>query len=45
MFARHFGVGLGYDRFHVNVDVNKGNFNGNVTLGYSGLQAFLTGSF
>ena len=45
MFARHFGVGLGYDRFHVNVDVSKANFNGNVTLGYSGLQAFLTGSF
>lgn len=45
MFTRHFGAGLGYDRFHVNVDVSKSVFNGNVTLGYSGLQAFLTGSF
>ena len=45
MFSRHFGAGLGYDWFHVNVDVNKAKFNGNVTLGYSGLQLFLTGSF
>ena len=45
MFSRHFGAGLGYDRFHVNVDVNKGQFAGNVTLGYSGLQLFLTGSY
>ena len=45
MFSRHFGVGLGYNRFHVNVDINKAKFNGNLTLGYSGAQAFLTGSF
>jgi hypothetical protein len=45
MFSRHFGAGLGYDWFHVNVDVSSANFNGKVALGYSGLQLFLTGSF
>ena len=45
MFARHFGAGIGYDWFHVNVDLSKSQFNGNLTLGYSGLQLFLTGSF
>jgi len=45
MFSRHFGVGLGYDAFHVNVDVTKARFNGNVTLGYSGLQAMIVGSY
>ncbi len=45
MFSRHFGVGLGYDYFHVGVDVSKAKFNGNVTLGYSGLQAMLVGSY
>jgi hypothetical protein len=45
MFSRHFGVGLGYDYFHVKVDVTKSSFNGNVTLGYSGLQAMIVGSY
>jgi hypothetical protein len=45
MFSRHFGVGVGYDNFRVNVDVSKASFNGNVTLGYSGLQAMLVGSY
>jgi len=45
MFSRHFGVGLGYDYFHVKVDVTKAAFNGNVTLGYSGLQAMIIGSY
>ncbi len=45
MFSRHFGVGLGYDYFKVNVGVDKAAFNGNVTLGYSGLQAMIVGSF
>jgi hypothetical protein len=45
MFSRHVGAGLGYDWFHVNVDVSKNQFNGNVNLGYRGLQLFLTGSF
>jgi hypothetical protein len=45
MFARHWGVGLGYDYFHVRVDVDKSSFNGTLTTGYSGLQAMLVGSF
>ena len=45
MFSRHFGLGVGYDYFHVNVDVDKARFNGNVNLGYSGLQAMIVGSF
>ena len=31
MFSRHFGLGLGYDYFHVDVGVTKSSFNGNVT--------------
>jgi hypothetical protein len=45
MFNRHWGVGLGYDYFHVRVDVDKDTFNGTLTTGYSGLQAMLVGSF
>jgi hypothetical protein len=45
MFTRHWGVGLGYDWFTTKVDVTRTNFNGNLKLGYSGLQAFVTGTF
>ena len=45
MFARNFGVGLGYNRFITRVDVDRSNFNGTARFGYSGLQAFLTGTF
>jgi len=45
MFTRHWGVGLGYDAFHVNVTVDKASFNGNVTLGYSGGQLMIVGSY
>lgn len=45
MFSRNFGVGLGYNRFMTRVDVDRTNFNGRLKLGYSGLQAFLTGTF
>jgi hypothetical protein len=45
MFARNMGVGLAYNRFATRVDVNRSNFNGRLDLGYSGVQAFLTGSF
>jgi hypothetical protein len=45
MFNKNFGAGLGYNRFWVNVDTTKSNFNGNVRLGYSGVQLFLTGTF
>jgi len=45
MFSRHFGLGLGYDYFHATLDVDKARFNGNVTLGYGGLQAMIVGSY
>jgi hypothetical protein len=45
MFTRHFGVGLGYNLFRVNVGVTREAFNGNLNLGYQGLQAFATGSW
>ena len=45
MFSRNFGVGLGYNRFYTKVDVDTDKFNGRLKTGYSGLQAFLTGSF
>lgn len=45
MFSRHMGAGLGYNRFVTRVDVDRSNFNGSLKLGYSGLQAYLTGSF
>jgi hypothetical protein len=45
MFTRHWGVGLGYDAFHVNVTVSKPSFNGEVTLGYSGGQLMIVGSY
>lgn len=45
MFQRHFGVGIGYNAFHTNVDVSKSDFNGRLRWGYSGVQLFLTGSY
>ena len=45
MFNKNFGLGLGYDRYTNRVDVEKTNFNGNVKLGYSGLQLFGVVSF
>ena len=45
MFNRHMGVGLGYDRFMTRLDVDKSEFNGRLKFGYSGVQAYLTGSF
>jgi hypothetical protein len=45
MFARNFGVGLGYNYFGVDVDVDKSSFNGTLKVGYSGLQLFVTGTF
>jgi hypothetical protein len=45
MFHRNFGVGLGYNWFGTRVDVSRDNFNGKLKLGYSGLQAYLTGTF
>jgi hypothetical protein len=45
MFSRNFGIGLGYNRFYTHVDLDKSGFNGNLKFGYSGLQAYLTGTF
>ena len=45
MFNRNFGLGLGYNRFVMRVDAEKNNFNGNLKSGYSGLNAYLTGTF
>jgi hypothetical protein len=45
MFHRNYGVGLGYDRFATRVDVSKDDFDGKLKTGYSGLQAYLTGTF
>jgi hypothetical protein len=45
MFNRNYGVGLGYNRFMTRVDVSKNDFDGRLNTGYSGLQAYLTGTF
>jgi hypothetical protein len=45
MFHRNYGVGLGYDRFATRVDVSKNDFDGRLKTSYSGLQAYLTGTF
>jgi hypothetical protein len=45
MFSKYMGVGIGYNRFYTRVDVDKSDFNGGLKLGYSGLQAYLTGTF
>lgn len=45
MFHRNFGAGLGYNWFSTRVDVDKDDFNGRLRLGYSGIQAYLTGTF
>jgi hypothetical protein len=45
MYHRNYGIGLGYDRFLTNLDVSKDDFDGRLKLGYSGLQAYLTGTF
>jgi long-subunit fatty acid transport protein len=45
MFHRNYGLGLGYNYFTSNLDVAKSDFNGQLKLGYSGVQAYLTGTF
>jgi len=45
MFSRHFGAGIGYDRFATHVDVSKVSFNGRLNFGYQGLLIYLTGGF
>jgi hypothetical protein len=43
MFSEHFGVGVGYDRFAVHVNVAKASFNGRLNWGYQGLLIYLRG--
>jgi hypothetical protein len=45
MFTPNFGLGIGYNRFNLNVKTDKENFDGRLKVGYSGFQAFLTGAF
>jgi hypothetical protein len=45
MFHRNIGIGLGYNYFVTDVDVERDSFNGSLKVGYSGLQLFVTGSF
>jgi len=45
MFSKGFGLGLGYNRFSSDLDVTRNDFNGKLNTGYSGLQAYLTGTF
>lgn len=45
MFHRSVGVGVGYSLFRTDVDVDRTSFNGNLKVGYSGLQLFVTGTF
>ncbi len=39
------GIGLGYDRFKVNVDVDKSNFHGSLDWSYDGPMIFYNASF
>jgi hypothetical protein len=45
MFARHFGLGAGYNRFVTDVGVDRTAFNGDLKWHYSGAQIFVTGTF
>jgi hypothetical protein len=45
MFAKHWGLGAGYNRFVTDVGVTKNAFDGNLKWTYSGAQVFVTASF
>jgi hypothetical protein len=45
MFSKHFGVGLGYERFVTHADIGKGSFSGRLNFGYQGLLLYLRGGF
>jgi hypothetical protein len=45
MFSDHFGLGLGYDRFALHVDLSKAGFTGRLSLGYQGLLLYVKGGF
>jgi hypothetical protein len=44
-FGRKLGVGPAYDRFANRSTVDRPSFDGRVRVSFSGLQAYLTGSF
>lgn len=45
MYNPHFGLGIGYNYFRTSVSVNRASFDGHLSVGYSGVQVFLTGAF
>jgi len=45
MYNPNFGIGLGYDRFFTNLDINREAYQGRLRFGYSGLRMYLTGTF
>lgn len=45
MFAKHWGLGAGYNRFVTNVGANRNSFTGDLKWTYSGAQVFVTASF
>ena len=45
MFSKHFGIGLGYERFVVHADVGKEAFTGRLNFGYQGLLIYVRGGF
>jgi hypothetical protein len=44
-FMRNFGVGLGYRHLEYDLDVSKGNYNGNVNYKFSGPMFYAVASF
>lgn len=45
MFARHWGLGAGYNRFVTNVGAERNAFTGDLKWTYAGAQVFVTASF
>lgn len=45
MFHRNFGIGLSYNRFATDVDIDKTTYRGGLKLSYGGALVSLTGTF
>jgi hypothetical protein len=45
MFTHHFGVGVAYNRFQTNLNLNKGSFNGSLDFGYQGAVLYFKAGF
>lgn len=45
MFTRHVGIGVGYNAFRFNVDVDKPAFDGSLNWSYGGALAFVSARF